>query len=546
MKTCAMLLSICLLSLAATGLSAQTRAPTGTNPAVVPTEPEIIMPQVILQIEDLSVEKVEAQLPPEEDLLPPERKIPLLSEGDLAIGEPSIPAPGPDVEPTAGQARDRLLSSDINLGAGSQNRIVGSISLKTLGEGPRFSLLFNHETLDGFAGNPSGAGFNLRNDILNGTLKFGLGGVDTNLSGSFSENETGLQGRSPFTSRLGRVLGGTAAFSASLDWLTLRAGVAGDTDSLTLVGAPPQHLTGARVAPSLSAEARFGAVKIGLESLYSFRMDPPTDQAPGGSLHRLRTTATVGADLSTAFILEGSVGWFVNSAGLSLFPFAVTMTGTPFEFLTLTLSGGYKVTPYDMHDLMSIHPLVLPNSISDDRGWFGDASVQLTFTRDLSATMKVAYMSSDAMPIGSSAPYLPGGTGTGLFPVTQMAGTLLSSSAGVRLAITQSFSLSGGWTHQFLDRPFFTPIDSLTAELIALDPTGRFGGSASVAVAPTFTGVLQQPVLRVTAFWKVSDVVKLQIAGDDLLGILPGDPRLDLPPYNAPGFRVTGSLSVSL
>jgi hypothetical protein len=287
-------------------------------------------------------------------------------------------------------------------------------------------------------------------------------------------------------------------------------------------------------------------VKIGLGSIYSFRIDPQTDQAPGGSLHRLRTTASFGADVSTAFILEGSVGWFLNSAGLSLFPFAITMTGTPFEFLTLTLSGGYKVTPYDMHDLMSIHPLVLPNSIVDDRGWFGDASVQLTFTRDLSATMKVATMFSDAMPIGSPAPYLPGGTGAGLFPVTQKQGTLLSSSASVRLAITQSFTLSGGWTHQFLDRPFFTPIDSLVAELIALDSTGRFGGSVSVAWAPTFTGVLQQPVLRASAFWKVSDIVKLQLDGDDLLGLLPGDPRLDFPPYNAPGFRVTGSLSMSL
>ncbi|MGD0725251.1 MAG: hypothetical protein ABSB63_06775 [Spirochaetia bacterium] len=552
MKARDRLLSVFLCLAAAIGLSAQSRTPSGPNPAVAPTEPEIIMPQVILQIEDLSVEKVEAQLPPEEDLLAPERKIPLLSEGDLPIGEPSIPAPGPEVEPAVGKQGDRLLSADINLGAGSPNRIVGSISLKTLGQDPRFSLLFNHETLDGFAGNPSGAGFNLRNDVLDGALKFRLGGVDTELGGRFSDNETGLQGQSPlFTARLGRTLDGTAAFSAvPLDWLTLRAGASGDADWLTLQGAPPpgtppQQLAGARVAPSVSAEARFGAMKIGLETLYTFRVDPETDQAPGGSLHRFRATASFGADLSTAFTFDASAGWFVNSAGLSRFPFSATVTATPFEFVTFTVGGGYKVTPYDMHDVMSIHPLVLPNSITDDSGWFGDASVQFTFARELSASMVATFMASDAMPVGDSNQYF-GTTGNGLFPVTQKRGTHLSTKAGMRWGITQSFSLSGSWTHEFLDRLFFTPIDSLEAELVALEPSGRFGGTVSVAVAPTFTGVLQQPVLRVSTFAKVSDAVKLQLVGDDLLGLLPGDPRLDIAPYVAPGFRVTGSLSISL
>jgi hypothetical protein len=508
------------------------------------------MPQVILQIEDLSVEKVEAQLPPEEELLAPERKIPLLSEGELAIGEPALPAPGPEVEPSPGQPKDRLLSADINLGAGSPNSIVGSIALKTLGDDPRFSLLFNHETIDGFAGEPSGSGFSLRNDVLDGGLKFRVDGVDTNLSGTFADNETGLQGQSMFTARLGRTLDGTAAFSAApLDWLTLHAGATGGWDWLTLQGeAPgplPQELTGARLSPSVSAEARFGAVKVGLETLYAFRSDPATDQGPGSSLHRFRTTASFSADLSSAFLVEATAGWFVNSARLSRFPFSATLTATPLEFLTLTVDGGYKVTPYDMHDLMSVHPLVLPNSIQDDRGWFADASAQFAFAKELSASFTAAFMKSEAMPIGETTQDL-GPAGTGLFPVTQDKGTLFSSKAGMRWGITQSFSLSASWTHEFLDRPFFTPIDSLEAELVALESTGKFGGTVSVAVAPALSGELQQPLLRVSAFVKVSEAVKLQLVGDDLLGLLPGDPRLDIAPFVAPGFRLTGSLSISL
>ena len=57
-------------------------------------------------------------------------------------------------EALAGQPRDRLLAADVDVGTGNDNRIVANISLKTLGEDPRFSLLFNHETLDGFSGKP--------------------------------------------------------------------------------------------------------------------------------------------------------------------------------------------------------------------------------------------------------------------------------------------------------------------------------------------------------------------------------------------------------
>ena len=143
--------------------SAQSAAPPrpaspapATNPAVAPGEPEIIMPQVILQVEDLSVEKVEAQLPPEEDLLPPVRTIPVLGEGELAVGEPTIPAAPVESEGPARPSNDRLLSSEVKLGAGSLNMISGSVALKTLGPDPRFSLQFQHETMDGFGGHDPG------------------------------------------------------------------------------------------------------------------------------------------------------------------------------------------------------------------------------------------------------------------------------------------------------------------------------------------------------------------------------------------------------
>ena len=137
---------------------------------------------------------------------------------------------------------------------------------------------------------------------------------------------------------------------------------------------------------------------------------------------------------------------------------------------------------------------------------------------------------------------------TGLFPVTQSSAKELSTNAGLRWGITQSFSLSAGWNHEFMDRPFFTPIDSITAGLVALHPSGRFGGSFTVTAGPIADGTLQQPVLHLSGFWKIIDAVKLQIDGDDLLAPFMDGPRWSIGRdlYVTPGFRMIGSLSVSL
>ncbi len=209
----------------------------------------------------------------------------------------------------------------------------------------------------------------------------------------------------------------------------------------------------------------------------------------------------------------------------------------------MSLDGGYKVIPYDLHDILASQAFAYPTALFDDSGWFADSSVQLTLTRDLAFTAKLSYMASEMMPVGSPTQ----SAATGLFNVTQQPGSQLSTDAGLRWGITQSFSVSAGWTHQYLTPlPFFTSSDMITAEILGLEPNGRFGGSLSLAVSPTPTGVLQQPLVRMSGFWKISDAVKLQIDGDDLLSpLIPGG-RLDLAPYITPGFRLTGSLGMSL
>ncbi|MGA2639725.1 MAG: hypothetical protein ABSG21_02335 [Spirochaetia bacterium] len=522
-----------------------------TDPAVGPGEPDIIMPQVVLQVEDLSVEKVEAQLPPEEEMLPPVRTIPVLSEGELAVGEPTIPAAPVEAEGPARPSNDRLLSSDVQLGAGTLSSISGSMALTTLGPDPRMSLQFHHETLDGFNGHVPGSGFSLRNDSLDGGLKFRLAGVATDLTGGFKEDETGLQGQSAvgYSSALSRVLSGAASFSGSLtDWLTLAVEAGGGFDSLTLQGTSPLSSSGLRLAPTVSAEARFAGVKIGLETRYWYRDDSYL-LGGQGQLHRVKIGSIFSLDLPSTFVLQASAGWFLNSAGLSLFPFSVSITGTPFEMLTLSLEGGYKVVPYDMHDILSSSSLALTTSqLADDRGWYADSSAQLSLTRDLAVTVKADFMAHDAMPTGSTT---LDSTTNSLFQVTQTGGEnglQLSTNAGLRWGITQAFSLSAGLSYEIMNRPFFTPRYAVTGGLVGLEPSGRFGGSLTVSAGPIYDNTYQQPVLHVSGFWKIIEAVKLQIDGDDLLAPLLSGPRWSIArnTYITPGFRIAASLGMSL
>ena len=368
-----------------------------------------------------------------------------------------------------------------------------------------------------------------------------IGTVLANAEGSFVEDVYGLQGRSAPMARLSRAV--SAAVDASVtpaDWLTLSASLEGGSDSLILEGGVTSPMTAYRIAPALSASARFDPAKIGLSARYVFRADPAGASA---QLHRFQTDLSLGIDLPASFILEGSLGWFWSSAGLSLFPFTFTLTGTPFDFITLAFAAGYRVSTWDMREVLAVHHLALPAALSDDSGWFSDAAFQFSFTRELSAAVSLSFASSDAMLDMSTAK----DPATGLFPTLQRSAFRFSTDTGLRWGITQDLSVSAGWTHQYLEVPSFVPGDSLRAEIVALDSTGRFGGNASFALAPAVTGVWQLPVLRTAGFWKITDAVKLQLDADDLLWwFIPDGTRWDVPPYVRPGFRFTGKVGISL
>ena len=176
-----------------------------------PEEPDIVLPEVILRIEDFSVEDVEAVLPEDEELLPRERQVPLPEAGELDVGEPASPLEIGEAREVPEGGPASILSAQAVLGAGSMNHVYSMISLNRVGREPRFRLRFLNETLDGIAGAETGSGFDFRQYSLDGEMRFPIGDWTFRGDGVLKEEERGLQRLSPadYASRIAHSAGGS-------------------------------------------------------------------------------------------------------------------------------------------------------------------------------------------------------------------------------------------------------------------------------------------------------------------------------------------------
>ncbi|RKX82296.1 MAG: hypothetical protein DRP57_10165, partial [Spirochaetes bacterium] len=320
------------------------------NKQMEPKEPEIVLPPVILEVEDLTVENVETSLPETKELLPPIRSIPLPEAGELAIKEPEVKLLPPVSDMGIKRISGTSLKAEGTLGIGSENHILSSISLYKLGEEPKFKVKFNHEMLDGFGSHAAGSGFFKRIDDLSGSLQFSYAGFGFSGDGSYSDSETGLQGRGIYISSINRFINEKINVERKiLGSLTLNAGLNGSLSSLLLTGETPASDNELLVQPDIELELKLNSFKLGLYSNYSFRAFLENQSY---NLHRFNARGFVSYDSPFGLTFEGQGGWFLNSAGINTFPFDIKVNGAPLNFLNLSLSGGYSIDEYNLENII--------------------------------------------------------------------------------------------------------------------------------------------------------------------------------------------------
>jgi hypothetical protein len=90
-------------------------------------------------------------------------------------------------------------------------------------------------------------------------------------------------------------------------------------------------------------------------------------------------------------------------------------------------------------------------------------------------------------------------------------------------------------------------VDEITAEAIAMETTGAFGGQLAVTMLTGLPPSVQLPVLDLGGFVRLADPAQLHLDLYDLLWPLIHGDRYgpSLSPYVEAGFRVVASLRLS-
>ena len=89
-------------------------------------DPEDLFPSVVLEIEDLSIEKIQATLPDEIELMTFERETPLPGPGEIRLIEPAVDTLLPGTESAGAQGKSFFTSAIF--GAGLQNNLLTEIT----------------------------------------------------------------------------------------------------------------------------------------------------------------------------------------------------------------------------------------------------------------------------------------------------------------------------------------------------------------------------------------------------------------------------------
>lgn len=505
-----------------------------------PGEPEIVLPPVILELEDLKVEELKVELP-EEEITPYEIDIPLPEPEDITLEE----IPGELELPQAGefplniQKEGRFFVAEGILGVGTLNHILSSISLYRYEKQPEGKILFSHEVVDGFSGKPAGSGFNMRDDRIAGSLGFRKRRLEIGFDGSFEDGERGLQGQGDFYSKLNR----HANASGELNYrISERFGLKGKleasttTQLLTSSGTPGQEAEkdGEYLFSSyLEGRYDFRTGYFGISPYFNYKVGSTGDSL---ELSRFQIRGFFGVDLSSISTLEASGGWFWSSGGHSLVPFSLTLSANPSDLFSFRGSFGYRVIEYNLSNILPRYTLIeVPEVLRDSSGWYGEMSSHFCLTHGLTVLMGVIFQNEDAMPTPLNSSVLT----SGLFPLEQREALRLTADAGLRWNISKTFTGYMGLKSELLDKPEFFPANMVSTELSFMDDQGRYGGTVTSEMYTGVNDFLQAPQLDIQGFYRITESIRVGAQVDDLLYPLLDAPRYSVYPYVDMGLKLT-------
>jgi len=537
----------CLLLLIPAGpLFAQAAGGGDTTDAGAKGNDDDLFPSVTLEIEDLSIEKIEAGLPDKEPLMAFERRAPLPGPGEIDVAEPAVDTLLPRADGTAAPAGKSFYTS-VLFGAGLQSNLLGRINLYRLGLPPVIRLLFDYENTDGFDYRQVGLGYGERRDEFSGGIKLNSDRLSFEAEGGFRERERGLQEQAPYFSSSDQFSHLSLDFSAKAgDLFTFAAAADGAITGFSLTGAaappypadypPTEYLAGGKLSGGLT----WPTVRAGLQVAYRYR------NIPGGDFEMNRFRADLDArwDPLDALRAEASVGIFTSTGVPYLVPWYARVRWFLFDWLSLTAGGGYRVRERNLADVRDELAFSdFPSGLPDNHGWYGEAGTQVSFANLLLLTVDATLAENSAYARLASSP----DPLTGLFPVVYDPEVpTLSVDARLKLPVAGWLTLSSVNRLVLPFAPGDAPTASVGGEAAVEEPTGAFGIKLSFQLSTDPLGRWEFPFLDASAYVRIVDNMKLTVEALDLLQPLGGGPRYELYPYLAPGIRARFKIEITL
>ena len=563
-----------------------------TGQEVEPEEPGIVLPPMLLEVEDLQVEDVQAVLPEDELQLRPEISIPLPDAEELYLPEDTFDIPYPDqitaavslspitTSPQEEQIPRREIFSEGQIGVGLMSHVIGDISLFKLGQSPRFTLGFFHKKIDGYGFREAGSGYSHIDDVLDGSFAYTEIPVDFEIDGWIAEHSEGLQGRATYGSVTHRFIGGDASFGYEFsDIFRIDANLGADYTGQVLSEVDPTEdpLSGYELAAKTAISGSFvlGPVDLSLRTEYEFVSNLNYNDE-SRTLHDIAALLMISVTLPLDFVISAEGGAIWNSVSTTLgqqaqsdgfiFPFALRLNGSIGTFMGFATSGGYRREKTRYHQLWRELPL-LDHQLSrrssgagavepfqDSIGWFWQAELLFRIARGFNVTTAIDF----GLPVGAVEMDTSQDDSTGLFGYKQSVSnpmTQLKADIALEWNIGQGFETYLSYGAEILDHQVQDPTHEVTLGFLFDHTGGRVGAYVDATMkafmklgAENIIGGAESliPFLNLGGYYRVAEGVAFSLEATDLLSPAITNGRLYWPPYFAPGLQIVVKTQISL
>ena len=511
-----------------------------------PEDPGIVLPPVLLEIEDISAEQVDAELPeiggiPEESLdvplpEPPEIEVPV----ELLSLEEGNGVSAPEETGAAEGAEPASFFSSGRIGLGNMNHIVGDVSLYKLGLEPHFYIQFIHERYDGYNFRPAGAGFFHQHDIVNGNFSFRSENFLLDASLNYEESTDGLQGLVDRSSFVNRTLWGDAAFTVPAEGLlSFTAELQSSWSGETVSGADPINSSEVILSPFVKGGLHISPLTLYLSGAYELRF---TTGSPA-AFHRIDSALNADFQFDGDLSFGGDVGIAWNSLRGIDVPFFVYVKKGFSGIFDLSLSGGYErnqVTYYNLWEENSFYRLNPDHPFPERVRWYGAADIAwyIRPLLSLSGGVEFSRYLQDLRPESAYDPE------SGMLLFTQTPSLLLATKADIRWETLEWFSLHAYWEGGFLDVNPFLPSHTFGIFLELRSKNNKWSGGVTGEL-PIYSTV-EVPEFGLHLSFAPAPGVEFSLRGADLLSPFIPENRTIWGFYETPGLSVLFTTSISL